>query len=113
MQDHHIDGSKLYTKRAAKLSFRKKILDHWDFTCAYCGAPADTLDHVIPRSKGGLTTSENLVACCAKCNRDKGSEEWTEWYRSKNYWCPEREADVWLWTNPGTPMPLEQLSIYM
>lgn len=42
------------------------------FTCQYCGKRDDlTFDHVIPRSKGGLTTWENIVAACACCNLRK------------------------------------------
>jgi 5-methylcytosine-specific restriction endonuclease McrA len=46
--------------------------DRW--TCQYCGEERGTLtvDHVIPRSKGGLSTWDNIVACCAPCNRRKG-----------------------------------------
>ena len=46
-------------------------------TCQYCGVvlPSSelTLDHVIPRSRGGNSTWENLVACCHGCNRRKGN----------------------------------------
>jgi 5-methylcytosine-specific restriction endonuclease McrA len=42
------------------------------FSCQYCGARDDlTFDHVIPRSKGGLTTWENVVAACSCCNLRK------------------------------------------
>jgi 5-methylcytosine-specific restriction endonuclease McrA len=40
-------------------------------TCQYCGAAAENLDHVIPRSRGGLHTWENVVASCRKCNARK------------------------------------------
>jgi 5-methylcytosine-specific restriction endonuclease McrA len=36
--------------------------------CQYCGRSAECLDHVIPRSKGGTHTWENVVACCRTCN---------------------------------------------
>jgi len=44
------------------------------FQCQYCGSRDDlTFDHVIPRSKGGLTTWENVVAACAPCNLRKAN----------------------------------------
>lgn len=56
---------------------RKNILLRDRNSCQYCGLvlpPAElTLDHVIPRSRGGLSTWENLVACCHSCNRKKGN----------------------------------------
>ena len=43
------------------------------FQCQYCGSHDDlTFDHVVPRSKGGRTTWENVVAACAPCNLKKG-----------------------------------------
>ena len=45
------------------------------FSCQYCGAGGDmTFDHVIPRSKGGRTTWDNVVASCGKCNLAKGNK---------------------------------------
>jgi 5-methylcytosine-specific restriction endonuclease McrA len=46
--------------------------DRW--TCQYCGAERGklTVDHVIPRSKGGTSQWDNIVTCCAPCNRRKG-----------------------------------------
>ena len=42
------------------------------FTCQYCGDRDDlTFDHVVPRSKGGITTWENVVAACSECNLRK------------------------------------------
>src|SRR6187402_1252207 len=57
---------------------RKNILLRDRSTCQYCAVvfPSGdlTLDHVIPRSRGGTSTWENLVACCHNCNRRKGSQ---------------------------------------
>ena len=56
---------------------RKNILLRDRNTCQYCGVTMPsgelTLDHVLPRSRGGLSTWENLVACCHSCNRRKGN----------------------------------------
>ncbi len=55
---------------------RKNILLRDRYTCQFCGRvhPAHelTLDHVIPRSRGGHTDWDNLVACCHTCNNLKG-----------------------------------------
>ena len=56
---------------------RKNILMRDRHTCQYClrSLPSGemTLDHVVPRSRHGETTWENLVACCHSCNNKKGS----------------------------------------
>ncbi len=45
------------------------------FSCQYCGSRSDlTFDHVIPRSRGGLTRWDNVVAACSPCNLTKGGE---------------------------------------
>jgi 5-methylcytosine-specific restriction endonuclease McrA len=55
---------------------RKNILLRDRFTCQYCrralSAGDLTLDHVVPRSRGGASSWENLVACCRRCNNRKG-----------------------------------------
>lgn len=54
----------------------KNILVRDHHTCQYCGnrfgASELTLDHVMPRSRGGSNSWENLVACCRRCNNRKG-----------------------------------------
>ncbi len=56
---------------------RRVILARDMFTCQYCGTQpprADlTIDHVLPRSRGGATSWENVVAACSQCNRRKGN----------------------------------------
>ncbi len=55
---------------------RKNILLRDRNTCQFCGrvfpAAELTLDHVVPRSRGGRSSWENLVACCYQCNNCKG-----------------------------------------
>lgn len=45
---------------------RAKVLFRDQDTCYYCGQYASTVDHLIPRSKGGLDTMDNLVAACTR-----------------------------------------------
>ncbi|MFT4234567.1 MAG: HNH endonuclease [Microbacterium sp.] len=50
---------------------RRGVLRRDGFRCGYCGAAATTIDHIQPRSRGGVDSWENLVACCLKCNNIK------------------------------------------
>jgi len=52
---------------------RKNVFRRDEHSCQYCGVKASelTLDHVIPRSRKGPTSWENVVACCHKCNARK------------------------------------------
>ena len=52
---------------------RRAVFARDGWTCQYCGSRSNlTVDHVIPRSKGGSSSWENIVASCAPCNRRKG-----------------------------------------
>ena len=61
-------------KRVRDTATRYEILRRDAFECQYCGAPATTLDHVFPISKGGKWTWDNMVAACWPCNNKKGSK---------------------------------------
>jgi 5-methylcytosine-specific restriction endonuclease McrA len=51
--------------------FNVFLRDH--FSCQYCGSGDElTFDHLVPRSRGGRTTWENIVTACARCNLTKG-----------------------------------------
>lgn len=51
---------------------RRGVLRRDGQRCAYCAGSATTIDHVLPRSRGGADSWENLVACCLRCNNVKG-----------------------------------------
>ena len=53
---------------------RKNIYLRDNHTCQYCGKNGSelTIDHIIPKSRGGKETWENMVVCCARCNNRKG-----------------------------------------
>lgn len=50
---------------------RKAVFLRDGAVCQYCGRPAENVDHVIPRSKGGPHTWDNVVAACRRCNGHK------------------------------------------
>ncbi|MGO9751743.1 MAG: HNH endonuclease [Solirubrobacteraceae bacterium] len=70
---------------------RRAVFARDNWTCQYCGARSQlTVDHVVPRSKGGTSTWDNIVASCAPCNRRKGD-------------ALPRQAGMHLLSQPRTP----------
>lgn len=54
---------------------RKNIFLRDNFTCQYCGKDGNlTIDHVIPKSRGGVDSWSNTVVCCVRCNNKKGDK---------------------------------------
>ena len=51
--------------------------------CVYCGEKGDTIDHVIPKSKGGLDIPENTVCCCLHCNLEKNNYDVTKFLNDR------------------------------
>lgn len=62
--------------------------------CVYCHGPGSTIDHVIPRSRGGAHSWTNCVACCVRCNTRKA----------------DRLLSELGWTIPGVPAPPRRIS---
>lgn len=58
---------------------RKNVLIRDKYTCQYCGvklkAKTATVDHIVPKSRGGKSSFMNLVACCSKCNNKKADRD--------------------------------------
>lgn len=71
---------------------RRNLLERDRHTCLYCNYKGEqlTLDHVIPRSRGGGDTWENLVTACVRCNVKKGNRT-------------PKEANMLLRTQPRKP----------
>lgn len=57
--------------RAHAALTRRAVFARDEWVCQYCGAPAENVDHVLPRSRGGPHTWENVVAACRRCNQEK------------------------------------------
>lgn len=69
------DKVKQYSKQSGYYKLRFDVLNRDNFTCKYCGKSAPSVklevDHIVPRSKGGKSTIENLTTSCSDCNQGK------------------------------------------
>ncbi len=91
----------------AKRRFRKSIFEDYPLrgplgqpACAYCGKWHEklTLDHLVPKSKGGPHFSRfNLVPACFSCNSSKSSFLVFEWWRPMDFWSEDRERILLAW----------------
>jgi 5-methylcytosine-specific restriction endonuclease McrA len=98
MSHHYIDGAYLCDTREDDRVRRREIFDAWDGECAYCGSPQGvTLDHIVPRKKGGGMEVNNLVPSCPHCNGNKGSKDLSEWYPRQRSYSPERMLKISIW----------------
>lgn len=81
---------------------RRNILKRDDYRCQYCAKQAIplTLDHIVPKNKGGKDSWENLVAACSKCNTRKGDTLL-------------KHMDMKLLKKPRKPSKLFQLQTYV
>lgn len=62
--------------------FKRYILTRDHYTCYFCGSYGDTIDHLLPRAKGGHTTPLNCVCACNLCNQSKAAMDAEEFMRS-------------------------------
>ena len=70
-------------------------------TCQYCGASAENLDHVVPRSRGGRHAWDNVVACCRRRNAKKGNRLVNEAGLSLARQPAAPTTVGWVYTHPG------------
>jgi len=65
----------------------ENTMSYFNHECAYCGTIPELLtqDHVIPLSKGGPYTVENIIPACGSCNSSKNNATLIEWYETKPF----------------------------
>ena len=88
--------------RNARRKFRQSIFESWEWKCAYCDKDLDTksatVDHIVPKFKGGHNVKSNMICSCSKCNRSKGSVLLEDWYNPSNsYYSEERLGKIKHW----------------
>ena len=90
---------------------RRGVLRRDSQRCGYCAGPANTIDHIMPKSRGGKDTWENLVACCLECNNSKGNRTPAEigW----NLKVLPKMPTGTVWSVRGSDKPLPQWSEFL
>ena len=78
--------------------WRKSLHEFTSYRCIYCGKNSESIDHVIPRSRGGLSTTDNCVPACLSCNGSKTDNDAFEWYRKQRFYDPRRSMAIRAWT---------------
>jgi hypothetical protein len=89
------------TPKIARKRFRESIFEDWNWCCAYCDKQLSdrdaTIDHIVPKHKGGHSTRSNLACSCQSCNQKKGSSAWKNWYEQTPYYSKEKENRICEW----------------
>ena len=96
----HINDAVYLEDLCPKLKFRqwrKSIHKFTQKSCIYCGNSSESIDHVLPRSKGGSSKTENCVPACLSCNGDKSNTEAFHWYRRQKFYDPRRAMALRAW----------------
>jgi hypothetical protein len=89
--------------------WRQSLHGITDRCCLYCGAPSESIDHVLPRSRGGLSVTENCVPACLACNGRKGDDDAFSWYRNQSFYDPRRAMALRAWTEGDLRLALRLL----
>jgi 5-methylcytosine-specific restriction endonuclease McrA len=84
---------------------RRGVLRRDNQRCGYCGGSASTSDHVLPRSRGGKDSWENLVACCLRCNNEKGDRTPAEMHWTLRIRPQPPHGTAWLVRGIARAMP--------
>ncbi len=66
-------------------------------SCIYCGKPSESIDHILPMSRGGLSITENCVPACLSCNGKKSDTDAFDWYRQQKFYDPRRAMAIRAW----------------
>ena len=98
---------KTTSSQEAKRMWRQKVKERWQYKCAYCGSGKNlTIDHIVPRSKGGTDFTKNVVCCCHNCNQSKSHNPWEEWYFAQDFFCKTKYRKISQWMEPEPPKNL-------
>ena len=89
--------------------WRKSLHEFTGNSCIYCGKTSESIDHVLPRSRGGLSITANCVPACLSCNGSKTDNDAFEWYRKQRFYDPRRSMAIRAWTEGDIRLALRLL----
>jgi CRISPR/Cas system Type II protein with McrA/HNH and RuvC-like nuclease domain len=108
--DDYLYNLETSSPQEARRLWKNSIKEKWEHKCAYCESTENlTLDHVIPQSKGGTDHITNVVCACEKCNRDKGHENWENWFFRQEFFTQEKHNAIMTWR---TQLNKQELRVY-
>tara|TARA_Y100001968_G_C19242726_1_gene660290 strand:+ start:171 stop:581 length:411 start_codon:yes stop_codon:yes gene_type:complete len=89
--------------------WRHSLHSYTGKSCIYCGQQSESIDHVLPLSRGGLSVTENCVPACLSCNGKKSDTEAFNWYRRQPFYDPRRAMALRAWTDGDISLALRLL----
>lgn len=109
------------TPKLARKKFRQHIFEAWEWKCAYCDRQLNqdnaTIDHILPKHKGGHNVRNNMLCSCANCNRSKGSDLVDVWFCPDNRnFSEERLVKIqkWMQQKPcSIKLPFTEPSVFI
>ena len=89
--------------------WRQSLHTYTAKSCIYCGNPSESIDHVLPQSRGGLSITANCVPACLSCNGHKSDADVFDWYRRQRFYDPRRAMAIRAWMDGDLRLALRLL----
>ena len=90
--------------------WRRSLHHLTEHRCIYCGDRSESIDHVLPKSRGGPSVTENCVPACLACNGRKGDTDAFSWYRRQSFYDPRRAMAIRAWVDGDLPLATRLLA---
>ncbi|MFM7240245.1 MAG: HNH endonuclease [Cyanobium sp.] len=91
--------------------WRQSLHQLTNYCCIYCGQRSESIDHVLPKSQGGPSVTENCVPACLACNGHKSDCDAFFWYRQQSFYDPRRAMAIRAWTEGDLRLALKLLEL--
>ena len=98
-----------FCPKSRERRWRKSLHAFTGKSCIYCGKNSASIDHILPRSQGGLTITKNCIPACLSCNGDKSDKEAFYWYRKQQFYDPRRARAIRAWMDGDLQLALRLL----